>query len=100
MKCLKDWMLLEEIKQDPGKVIVPDSVKRDEKSGLPSLWKVLQMGPGWWDRDRFTKSEDVVKIGDIVLLEGIDAAKFTIHGKLHRAARVREVAMILEGKDK
>ena len=97
MRPLKDWMILEEIKQKAGSLIVPDSVKRDQKGGFPSLFKIEQMGPGWWERGMFFKSEDYVKIGQTIVLEGIDCARFTVQGKEYKAGRVREVALIVKG---
>lgn len=99
MRPQSDWMLLERIiiKSDSG-LVLPDTAN-ELKSDESASFRVLAVGPGYYEFGKFITPN--VMVGDIVILEGMNIAKFQ-YGKgkkQYLAAHARNVAFLVDEED-
>lgn len=91
MKPLRDWMILEKYEHTKSELALPDSYK--DKPDDSTAYIIIDIGPGYYDDKQNLITPDV-KVGDIIILEGMAVAKFSYSGKNYLAAQARYVAFV------
>ena len=95
---LRDWMLVEPYKERETGLALPEMYEDKVSMEEAQAFKVLSVGPGWWEEGEFHQSPVVP--GDIVILEGkLSVFPMKFKGKKYFLAQARYTAFKADMKD-
>lgn len=95
----QDWMVLKHAENSKeASLIIPETAKPVFAKTMAHV--VVAIGP-WdgWVSDGEWVSHDVV-LGDVVVIEGLDARSFEYQGEIYFMARARDVIAIAGSQEK
>lgn len=95
----QDWMLVEEEELDTS-IVIPDTINKFEQLSQFLGHKVISMGP-WKEThdDHGHLFEHGIKVGDVVIIEGLNAPCFEYRGRKFWIVRARYVCCIINKKE-
>ena len=91
LECMQDVVMLELQDATDAKVglILPDKYSPEKEEG--AVFKVLEVGPGYWDSGKFIST--TLKKGDTVITAAYGISKFTYEGKKVILSRERDIIL-------
>ena len=95
LRPTQDWLILEMIEPEKSIIAVPDSYKKEEDPN--TTFKVLAVGPGYYDFGVFIKS--TIRVGDVVYISSFGMTKIEYNSKKIILGRARDVVMIVDRKE-
>ena len=96
MNPANDWMLLTPCEKASGTIIMPDIVDPTKDIKNFASFKIEKIGPAKVVKTMAGDIDIIAKVGDEVILEGLDVPVFHYEGRLYYAARARAVAFIVK----
>lgn len=91
---IRDWMVLEKHKHMDSALVLPDSA--EDKADNASAYRIVAVGPGWFEHGEYHETAAFVKPGNIIIMEGMHVPHFYYKGNKYLGGRARDIAFIAE----
>ena len=98
MKVFYNNILIEIVKETESKIIIPDSVKSENRPQTRKC-KIVGIGDGFYNPDSTECNPLLVKVGDIVYMQNDAWTQVKHNGKTHLIADVSSVVARVEEGD-